>query len=100
LVSVAAVRGKDQSSSAADPDTVSVKGDAASKRLKREAVEDAEFEKAVDLILKGKVEDGIKSLLAFKTAHPKSRNQAQVTDALARARALMEEEASAATSKP
>src|SRR3569832_522035 len=64
--SVAAVRGADQSSPRADPNEPVLKGDARSKKDKAQAAEDAEFAKAVDLVLTGKTQDGVRALEAFK----------------------------------
>ncbi len=94
--SVAAVRGADQSSSLSDPDKTTLKGDAASRRERRALAEDAEMKKGVDLILAGKLDDGIKALEAFKTGHPKSRRLAKVDEALAQAQALKGEAPAAA----
>jgi hypothetical protein len=74
-VSVAAVRGADQSSSRlADLDEPVMIGDAGSTRDKAAMAEDAEFAKAVDLVLAGKSAEGVKALEAFKAAHPKSHS--------------------------
>lgn len=86
--SVAAVRGADQTSSLADPDEPILKGDARSKREKAEMAEDAEFGSAVDLVLAGKTDDGVKALEAFKEKHPKSRNLDKVQKAIAQAKSL------------
>ena len=85
--SVAAVRGAGQTSSLADPNETVLRGDRASQQAKKAAVEDAEIEKAVDLILAGKTDDGIKALEAFKAKHPKSKNIAKVNEAIAQAKA-------------
>jgi hypothetical protein len=86
--SVAAVRGADQSSPLADPNEPVLKGDARSKRDKAAKLEDAEFAKAVDLVLAGKTDDGVQALEAFKTAHPKARNLDKVQQAIDAVKAL------------
>ena len=87
--SVAAVRGADQSSPLADPNEPVLKGDARSKKDKAVQAEDAEFAKAVDLVLAGKTEDGVKALEAFKTKHPKSHSLDKVQQALDQTKALL-----------
>jgi hypothetical protein len=94
--SVAAVRGADQSSSLADPNEPALLGDARSKKEKAAMAEDAEFAKAVDLVINGKTDEGVKELGEFKTNHPKSRNLDKVQQALDRAAALSAEQAAAA----
>ena len=86
--SVAAVRGADQSSPLADPNEPVLKGDARSKKDKAAMAEDAEFAKAVDLLLAGKTDDGVKALAAFKAAHPKSHNVETVQQAIDEANGL------------
>lgn len=87
--SVAAVRGADQSSPLADPNEPVLKGDWRSKRDKAAMAEDAEFAKAVDLVIAGKTEDGVKALEAFKVKHPKSRNLDKVQQAVDQAKGLL-----------
>lgn len=89
--SVAAVRGKEQYSELADPNETTLKGDVRAKRAKQSAAEDAEFEKAVSLVLAGQHEEGIAALEAFKAKYPKSRNLATVEEAIAKAKALSAE---------
>jgi len=86
--SVAAVRGDDQRSSLADPNEPVLKGDARSKKDKAAMIEDAEFSKAVDLVLAGKTDDGVKALEAFETNHPKSHNLDKVKQAIDQAKGL------------
>lgn len=86
--SVAAVRGKDQSSPLADPNEPVIIGDVRSRKDKAEAAEDAEVAKGVDLVLAGKIDDGVKSLEAFKASHPKSHNLEKVQQAIDQAKAL------------
>ena len=80
--SVAAVRGAPQDSPLADPNEPVLKGDARSKKDKIAMAEDAEIEKAVDLVLTGKTDDGVKALEAFKSKHPKSHNLDKVQQAI------------------
>jgi hypothetical protein len=87
--SVAAVRGADQSSPLADPNEPVLKGDARSKKDKAQAAEDAEFAKAVDLVISGKTQDGVRALEAFKAQHPKSRNLDKVEQAIDQAKGLI-----------
>jgi len=87
--SVAAVRGRDQYSTQGDPNETSLKGDARSKMEKLAQAEDAEFAKAVDLVLAGKTQDGVRALEAFKAQHPKSRNLAKVDQAIDEAKGLI-----------
>jgi hypothetical protein len=89
--SVAAVRGGYQGSPLADPNEPVLKGDERSKRDKVAMDEDAEFAKAVDLILGGKADDGIKALAEFKVKHPKSRNLDKVQQAIDQAKGLIAE---------
>jgi hypothetical protein len=63
-------------------------GDASSKKEKAAMAEDAEFAKAVDLVLGGKTDDGVKALEAFKTGHPKSRSLDKVQQALEETKGL------------
>jgi hypothetical protein len=85
---VAAVRGSDQVSGVADPDEPTLKGDAASAKNQRIRAENAEFESALDLVLAGKNDEGVKALEAFKAKHPKSRNMASVEQAIEKAKSL------------
>ncbi|HXS99958.1 MAG TPA: hypothetical protein VN915_04745 [Elusimicrobiota bacterium] len=87
--SVAAVRGADQSSPLADPNEPVLKGDARSKKDKAQMAEDAEFGKAVDLVISGKTQDGVRALEAFKAQHPKSRDLAKVEQAIDEAKGLI-----------
>ena len=87
--SVAAVRGADQSSPLADPNEPVLKGDSRSKKDKAAMAEDAEFAKAVDLVIAGKIDDGVKALEAFKAQHPKSRNLAKLQQAIDQAKGLL-----------
>ena len=91
--SVAAVRGAGQYSELADPNETSLKGDVRAKRNKAAMAEDAEFEKAVSLILAGKNDEGVKALEAFKVSHPKSRHLPAVDEAISKAKALDAEKA-------
>lgn len=93
---VAAVRGQNQTSDAADPNVPTLKGDAAAQRLARRRAQDAEFEKALDLVLAGKTADGIKALEAFKAKNPKYRDIAEVRQAIDKAKSIPAEAAAAA----
>jgi hypothetical protein len=86
--SVAAVRGASQNSAMADPNEPSLKGDARSKKEKAAMAEDAEFAKGVDLVLAGKVDEGVKALEDFKVKHPKSHSLEKVQEAIDQAKAL------------
>jgi TolA-binding protein len=93
---VAAVRGKDQTSDLANPDEPSIKGDVAAAKAAKLRAEDAEFEKALDLILAGKIDDGIKALETFKIKHPKSHSLPSVQEAIDKARSLQPDKPAAA----
>jgi TolA-binding protein len=86
--SVAAVRGSNQASPLANPDVPVLKGDARSRKAKLARAEDAEFSKAVDLVLAGKRDEAIKALEAFKARHPKTHKAAEISQAIEQARAL------------
>jgi hypothetical protein len=98
--SVAAVRGAGQASPLADPNEPVLIGDARSKRDKALMAEDAEFAKAVDLILAGKTADGVKSLEQFKTSHPKSRSLDRVQQAINEAKLLNQDKGAAVSVPP
>ena len=98
--SVAAVRGAGQYSELADPNEPILKGDVRAKRAKKALAEDAEFEKAVSLVLAGKTDEGIKALEAFKVKYPKSRSLASVDEAIAKAKALAAEKAESPKAEP
>jgi hypothetical protein len=69
---VAAVRGKKQSNMA-DPNEPAIKGDAKAAKAKREQAYDSELAPSIELLEKGKLDEGLKGLTAFKAAHPKYR---------------------------
>jgi hypothetical protein len=92
---VAAVRGKDQESSASNPDVPLLKGDRKSAKAKVARAEDAEFAKAVDLVLAGKRDEGVAALEAFKAKHPKTHKLDEVQRAIDEAKALPIEKADA-----
>ena len=94
--SVAAVRGKLQSSTMGDLNEPTLKGDARSKKDKLAMAEDAEFAKGVDLILSGKNDEGVKALEDFKTKHPKSHHMEDVQQAIEQAKTLAAKPAGAA----
>ena len=88
---VAAVRGSAQGKkNIADPNEPGLMGDARSAKVKREMGWDMELEAAIDLIGKGKPEEGLKALEAFKAAHPKHRT-ADVDKAIEGAKAMAAE---------
>lgn len=88
---VAAVRGSAQGKkNIADPNEPGLMGDTRSAKVKREMGWDAELEAAVDLIGKGKPEEGLRALEAFKAAHPKHR-AADVDKAIEGAKAVAAE---------
>jgi hypothetical protein len=92
---VAAVRGAGQGKkNIADPNEPGLMGDAKSAKVKKELAWDMELEAAVDLIGKGKHEEAIKALEAFKTAHPKHRAE-DVAKAIEGAKALAAEKGAA-----
>src|ERR1035437_811339 len=97
---VAAVRGADQSSPLADPNEPGLKGDARSKKGKIALAEDAEFSKAVDLVINGKTDEGVKALEDFKAKHPKSHNMDKVQQAIDQAKSLNTEKAAVAPPAP
>jgi TolA-binding protein len=86
--SVAAVRGESQVSALADPNEPVLKGDPRAKKDKLAAAEDSEFAKAVDFVLAGKVEEGVKALQEFTAKYPKSRNLDKVQQAINQAKEL------------
>ncbi len=92
---VAAVRGQSQASDAADPNVPTLKGDAADERLRLRRAQDADFEKALDLVLAGKTAEGIKALEAFKAKNPKYRDIADVQQAIDKAKSIPAEAAAA-----
>lgn len=92
---VAAVRGAGQGKkNIADPNEPGLMGDAKSAKVKKELAWDLELEAAVDLIGKGKSEEGLKALEAFKVAHPKHRT-GDVDKAIEGAKAMLAEKGAA-----
>lgn len=89
---VAAVRGESQQMDAADPDEPTLKGDARAEKARRAQAEDADLEKAVDLVLAGKTDEGVKALEAFKAKHPKSHSLARVQEAIDKSKMLSADE--------
>lgn len=92
---VAAVRGAGQDKGIADPNEPGLKGDAKSGRLKRDLAYDAELAAAVELVEKGKFDEGIKALETFQSAHPKHKAE-DVAKALEGAKAMKAEKGGAA----
>ncbi|UPT74281.1 MAG: hypothetical protein M0D55_00505 [Elusimicrobiota bacterium] len=92
---VAAVRGDDQSKkNFADPNEPGLKGDAKSAKVRREMAYDQELEAAIDLVNKGKLDESLKALENFKTAHPKHKT-ADVDKAIEGVKAMQAEKAAA-----
>lgn len=88
---VAAVRGESQAKkNIADPNEPGLKGDLKSAKAKKELAYDAELEASVDQLAKGKLEEGLKGLEAFKVARPKHRT-ADVDKAIEGAKAMIAE---------
>ncbi len=88
---VAAVRGEGQAKkNIADPNEPGIKGDSKSAKAKKEMSYDMELEVSIDQLAKGKLEDGLKGLLAFKVAHPKHRTE-DVDKAIEGAKAMIAE---------
>jgi chemotaxis response regulator CheB len=86
---VAAVRGASQSSELANPDEPALKGDEQAAKNKQLQAENAEFEKALDLVLNGKSEEGVKALEAFVAKHPKSHDLASAEQAIQKTKELL-----------
>lgn len=72
---VAAVRGKDQTTQLADPNEPTTIGDAKSRRLAKQAAEDADLLKATQLVEQGKTAEALEAFKAFQKAHPKSHKE-------------------------
>ncbi len=88
---VAAVRGSGQGKkNIADPNEPGLKGDSRSAKVKKEMGYDLELEAAVDLLSKGKLNEGLKGLESFKVAHPKHRT-GDVDKAIEGAKAMIAE---------
>ena len=88
---VAAVRGDDQSKkNIADPNEPGLRGDAKSAKARKELAYDAELEASIDQLGKGKLEEGLKGLQAFKASHPKHRVE-DVDKAIDGAKAMIAE---------
>lgn len=91
---VAAVRGEGQAKkNIADPNEPSIKGDSRSAKAKKELGYDLELEASIDQLSKGKLDEGLKGLEAFKAAHPKHRTE-DVDKAIDGAKAMIAERAS------
>lgn len=95
---VAAVRGDNQKSEMGDPNEPTLMGDAKSRLAKKQAAINAEFEKAVDLVLNEKYEDGLKALEAFQKKHPKSHKE-DVEKAIAEVKTKLAEGAAPAAAE-
>ncbi|MEK7388271.1 MAG: hypothetical protein AAB036_01085 [Elusimicrobiota bacterium] len=94
VTSLAAVRGASQRDMA-DPNEPTLKGDSKSAKVKKERALDDELAASVELVTKGKLEEGLKGLEAFKTAHPKHRS-GDVEKAIEGAKSLIAETAAKA----
>lgn len=86
VTAVAAVRGNQQQ--AADQNKPSWKAGAKGKKSAALKAERREFSRAVDLILEGKVQEGVAALDAFEKAHPKSTLVSDVREAREKAREM------------
>ena len=86
---VAAVRGNPQDS--ADPNKPAFKGGAKGKQAAQLKKERAELSSAVDLVIEGKVQDGIAALESFEKKHPKSALLPDAKEAKAKAQELAAE---------
>ncbi|MDD5301553.1 MAG: hypothetical protein PHS14_00475 [Elusimicrobia bacterium] len=96
---VAAVRGESQAKkNISDPNEPGIKGDMKSSKAKKELGYDMELEAAIDLLGKGKLEEGLKALEAFKVAHPKHRT-GDVDKAIEGAKAMIAEQGAAPAAK-
>ncbi len=91
---VAAVRGKKQKD-IADPNEPGLRGDAKSRKVQKEMELDAKFDKAVNSIIDGKPEDGLKQLEALKEANPKYKTE-DLDKAIEGAKAMIAEKGNAA----
>lgn len=100
---VAAVRGEGQAKkNIADPNEPGIRGDSKSAKAKKEMAYDSELEASIDQLSKGKLEEGLKGLEAFKAAHPKHRAE-DVAKAIEGAKAMLAEKSAspdAAADKP
>lgn len=97
---VAAVRGEGQAKkNIADPNEPGLKGDVKAAKAKREMAFDSELETSIDQLSKGKLEEGLKGLEAFKVAHPKHRTE-DVDKAIEGAKAMIAEKGGAAPATP
>jgi hypothetical protein len=96
--SVAAVRGEGQAKkNIADPNEPGLKGDSRSAKAKKELGYDMELEASIDQLGKGKLDEGLKGLEAFKVSHPKHRAE-DVEKAIDGAKAMIAERASGTAS--
>ena len=96
---VAAVRGDDQmKKNIADPNEPGLKGDSRAAKAKKEGGYDKVLAAAVELIAKGKLEDGLKAVEDFKLTHTKYRVE-DVDKAIEGAKAMIAERNSAPTAK-
>lgn len=88
---VAAVRGSAQAKkNIADPNEPGLKGDSKAKKAAKELALNGEFDAAVNLIIDGKAEDGLKELERIKAAN-KSYRVDDINKAIEGAKAMIAE---------
>jgi hypothetical protein len=93
---VAAVRGDDQAKkNIADPNEPGLRGDMKSRRSAKEVALNAEFDKAVNLIIDNKPEEGLKSLEKLKADNPKYKPE-DMDKAIEGAKAMIADKTGAA----
>jgi len=88
---VAAVRGEEQDKkNIADPNEPGLKGDVKEARARKTRALNDELAASIELISKGKPDEGLKGLEAFKAAHPKHMAE-DVNKAIEGAKAMIAE---------
>lgn len=93
---VAAVRGDDQAKkNIADPNEPGLKGDSKARKAQKEMALNKEFESAVNLVIDGKPEEGLKALETLKAANPKYKTE-DMDKAIEGAKAMIAEKGGAA----
>jgi hypothetical protein len=98
VAAVAAVRGSKQG--VADPDKPEWKSGRRAKRAEAVKQEREELSSAVDLVINGKLEEGITALDAFEQAHPKSPLLIDAKQAREKAKQLAAEPQAEEEAKP
>lgn len=73
--SVAAVRGKEQTTELADPNEPTLKGDSKSRRMKAQAEQDAKLLAATELVEAGKNAEALAAFEKFQKDFPKSHKE-------------------------